>query len=503
MNRFTRNNLLLIVIIVCSCLTAVGLFIFAIIRFFAMNKCMVEINEISKKVNELSRKNPRPHLNNKGPIEKNIALYKKTTDQLSAYFQSPMRKVAEEFVLGLKEKKPQKDVPLTVEQFRKYYEEMWNSGTSYVDKQYNYNNFREERFTNWNAQVAKYLPLAQKWTVEPLTEETLPEVLFSYIGIPRIMGEQPAAMVRFLKNYQSALVNLMSGVKYNTMGVRVDWFGFDADPTASQIASKFNSPRDHYPRIVAVWDIFGDVIKRMTSCSMMISFTDKNGKKCNVPYNKEIVNRLSDSKIPFTTYDDNVDTFHGLVLRAVMGSSSGGNNSSNNAETFRNAINGVDEGPFRVYRLRLTVSASLEGVRTLIRALEDAYKIAPEGAAYRKNSVYVVRSVALYAERDGAAMVFQAKEEEANPELKKQQQTLPATQVAPRGRGRGRGRSVEAEAAPRQSKADAAEREKALKDQAKEYEKLPYYDRPGYGDVLIGDDKTCKAVIDFDCFQLK
>lgn len=42
-----------------------------------------------------------------------------------------------------------------------------------------------------------------------------------------------------------------------------------------------------------------------------------------------------------------------------------------------------------------------------------------------------------------------------------------------------------------------------MKDQAKEYEKLPYYDRPGYGDVLIGDDKTCKAVIDFDCFQLK
>jgi hypothetical protein len=32
---------------------------------------------------------------------------------------------------------------------------------------------------------------------------------------------------------------------------------------------------------------------------------------------------------------------------------------------------------------------------------------------------------------------------------------------------------------------------------------LPYYDRPGYGDVLIGDNRNCRAVIDFDVFQLK
>ena len=498
MNRFTRNNLLLIIIIVCSCLTAVGLLVFSIIRFIAMNKCMAEVEDIAKKVSELSKKNPRPHNNNKAPIEKNIALYKKTTDQLAQYFHSPMRKVAEEFVLGLKEKNPRKDTPLTVEQFRKYYEDMWNSGSSYVDKQYNYNNFREVRFTNWNAQVAKYLPVAQKWTTEPLTEENLPEVLFSYIGIPRTMGEQPANMARYLKSYQVALMQAMSSIKYNIEeGVRVDWFGFDPDPTAAQIAQKFNSPRDHYPRIAAVWDIFGDVIKRMTSCAKMISFTDKNGKKCNVPFNKEIVNKLNDDKIPFSTYDDKIDTFYGLGLRALLQNTN--SNDNNSLENFRNAINGNDEGPFRVYRMRLTVSSSMEGIRTLVRALEEAYKEGDKDAPYRKNSVYVIRSIALYAERDGAALIFKARDEEANPtEAKKQQ---PAPQAAPRGRGRGRGRV--AEAAPQEQKVSEADRERARLELEKMYANKPYYERPGYGDVLIGDDKTCKAVIDFDCFQLK
>ena len=32
-------------------------------------------------------------------------------------------------------------------------------------------------------------------------------------------------------------------------------------------------------------------------------------------------------------------------------------------------------------------------------------------------------------------------------------------------------------------------------DSNKKYE---YYERIGYGDVLIGDDKTCTAIIDFD-----
>ena len=33
--------------------------------------------------------------------------------------------------------------------------------------------------------------------------------------------------------------------------------------------------------------------------------------------------------------------------------------------------------------------------------------------------------------------------------------------------------------------------------------KLKFYERRGYGDILIGNDKNCRAVIDFDCYEVK
>lgn len=458
---------------------------------------MAEVESIRKQVEELSKKNPSPHNDNRKPIETNIALYKKTADQLAVFFAPRMKELAEKFVLGLVETNPRKEdgkvIPLTVEQFRKDYEEMWNKGQSYVDKQYNYNIFREERFKNWNAQIRKFLPLAQKLTQEPLNADNLPEMLFSYIGIPRIMGEQPEQMVKYMKNYQNALVNLMTTVKFNTMGVRVDWFGFTPDPDVVKIAALFNSPRDHYPQIARVWDIFGDVLKRMTSCTKMISYTAKNGQKVSAPYSRELVNRLNDSRMPFTTFDDNIDTFQGLVLRAAMSKPTGGENSGN--DQLRNAIAGNDEGIFKVYRMRITVGASVNGVRTFVKALENAY---------RDHHVYVIRSIALYAERDGAASIFQNREDEANPsDIGSQHQHQPQPQPQPTfGRGRGRGRIAQAPPAP-QPKIDSAELERQRKLEEEAYKKLKFYERPGYGDVLIGDDRTCKAVIDFDCFQLK
>jgi hypothetical protein len=162
----------------------------------------------------------------------------------------------------------------------------------------------------------------------------------------------------------------------------------------------------------------------------------------------------------------------------------------------------------------------MEGIRTLVRALEQAYvdkeaeiakaaKIqnaanADKGKAkpYFGRAVYVIRSVALYAERDGANSVFQGSDGEAkSAEVKNGQQQ--ESQNVSRGRGRGRGRAAEYKAQSSAPKIDPAERERMQREMEKAYEKLPYYDRPGYGEPLIGDNQTCKAVIDFDCFQLK
>ena len=492
MNRFVRNNLLLIVIIACSCVAAVVLLVFSLIRYIGMTDCMKEIADISRQVKTLGAKNPSPHDDNRKPLEGNAAIFNRVADELAHYFTPELKKIAEKFVSELQETNPPKEddkvVPLTVERFRDAYNNMWTKGKSYVDKQFNYQGFRDLTFKNWRAVVKKYLPIAQKYTLEPLNEDTLPEMLFSYIGIPRIMGEQAENMVKFMKNYQNALVNIMTGIKFNTMGTQVDWFGFDPDPTVKQIIDRFNNPAEHFPRVAAVWDIYGDVIKRMVNCSQQVRY-QVNGREHVEKFSTELKNKLETDKIAYTLFDDKVESFYGLSLRAAMDPKAP-------AEALRNAVAGDEDGPFKVYRMRIQIGGSMEGIRTFIRALEDAY---------RDHRVYVIRSVALYAERDGAYEVFKSNGDLADDAAINNQknQTAVPEQSAGRGRGRGRGRAAQAEEPRQESKIDPAVLEALQREQEETAKKLKFFERIGYGDPLIGDDKTCKAVIDFDYYVLK
>ena len=371
---------------------------------------------------------------------------------------------------------------------------MWRSGQGYVDKEYKYKDFRELRFKNWSAVVRSLLPEAQKLTTEPLNEVTLPEVLMSYIGIPRVMGEQPDRMVRFMKEYQMVLVKKLTSTKYSTDGARIDWFGFDPDPTPATIAARFNNPVEHYPQVAKVWEIYGDVIDRMTKCCKKIAYTDKSGKKVVIEHSTDEAGKLSDQKIKFTEFDDRIETFYGIALRAAMAPLGAKQEGENNEGGLKSAIAGNDEGPFKVYRMRITIGGNMTGIRTFIRALEEAYK---------DKRVYVVKSIALYAERDGAQEIFRAMNEKlgigSGSEARK-------NEAAPVRRGRGVRRAVVEEHhddSHSQNKVDPAVIAEMRRKQEEANKKLKFYERIGYGNVLIGDDNTCKAVIDFDYYVLK
>jgi hypothetical protein len=145
--------------------------------------------------------------------------------------------------------------------------------------------------------------------------------------------------------------------------------------------------------------------------------------------------------------------------------------------------------------MRIQIGGTMEGIRTFVRSLEDAY---------REHRVYVIRSVALYAERDGAFEIFKRNGEQVNDSANANKPDNSADQSVGRGRGRGRGRSVQAEEVKEEkSKAEAAAEEARRREQEEAAKKLKFYERFGYGDVLIGDGETCKAVIDFDYYVLK
>lgn len=508
MNRFTRNNLLLIIIIACTGVAVAGLLVFCIIRYIEMDQCITRIKNIENQVNELKRKTPAPTERNYAPIETNTKLYKEAADKLAEHFVSPMKAVAEEFVASLKETNPPKTddgkpEQLTVERFRKDFEEMWGKGQSYVQKQYDYQGFREGRFSNWNAVVRKLLPKAQLLTTEELTEENLPEMLFSYIGIPRTMGEQPEQLSRFMRNYQNTLIKLMTNLKFD---LEVTTFGFDADYSAAKLATTFNDPRNHYPQLVRVWNIYGDVLSRLVSCTQKVRY-EQNGKTIVEPWTSEVSSRLTGKK--YTLFDDRVDTFNGLMLRGAMSANS--TKEAINPENMRKAIAGDEDGPFSIYRMRLKVAGTLTGIRTLVRALDDAYKVPADtdGAKYIGKRIYVIKSIALYAEQDGGREIFRRHEEESGIKSTLHSDTSqqrPDTASRPRrGRGRGRARAEEPQAAETQQQTEqqAAEARAAELRRQQEEASKPFHQRDGYGDIQIGADKRCSAVIDLDCYELK
>ncbi|MBE6385405.1 MAG: hypothetical protein E7048_07055 [Lentisphaerae bacterium] len=496
MNRFTRNNLLLIIVIAFSCVAATGLLVFSLIKYVSMTKCIAEVQAKKEEVRKLSNENPSPTAANKEPLQKNTVLYNAAADKLAVYFRHPMQKLAEEFISKLKETNPPKEdgkvQVLTVERFKREFEEMWSKGQSYVNKKFDYQGFREQRFSNWNQVVKEILPKAKLLTMEPINEENLPEVLFAHIGIPRVLEENPDNMAKFIKDYQNVLVNLMTGVKFDVTAVS---FGFGNEISGTSIFTVFNNPRDHFPNVIRVWNIYGDVIKRMVECSKKVVYVEK-GRNVIKPWSSELVSQLTGSKTPFSEIDDKIDLFGGLCLRGAM------DPKNTNPDALRNAVAGEEDGPFKVFRMRISVSGTLAGIRTFVRSLDAAYKV---------NQIYVIRSIALYAEQDGAFEIFRRHAEQSGI---KTNLTGAGQEVAPqkeqqsvqrRGRGRGRGRVANMESAANEetSRVDAAKLEEIRRQEEEAIKNLPYYDRPGYGDVLIGDSKNCRAVIDFDVFQLK
>lgn len=492
MNRFVRNNLILIVAIGSSCVAAVILLVFSVIRYFAMSNCIAEIEKLRKEIISLGGKKPAPVDANREPLIADTKLYSEAGDKLAVYFKPKMRGVAEKFVSMLQETAPKKDgdgkvIKLTVEQFVNDYNEMWNKAENYVDKQFNYQGFRDNRFKNWESAIRKIMPEAQKLTTEPLEADNTVEVLLAALGVPRTMGSNHENMVKYLRNYQAALVKMMTNIKFNTDGSRVDWFGFDPDPTVVTVAQKFTSPRDQFPMITCVWDIFGDVVARMVACKKIIR--ENNGK--SYAWSKEAEEKLKEEKKKYSLHDDKVETFKGLCLRGMM------NTAAITNDILNQSLSGESSGPFTVYRMRLQIAGSIAGVRTMIKALDNAYL---------DHRFYIVRSVALYAERDGGGDILKRRaDEERGISADQKEKTADNEQMRLRGRGRGRGRGAfgPPPTLSKQPKVDPAALAAERKLEAEKQRKYAYYERIGYGDVLIGDDKTCTAVIDFDYVVMK
>ncbi len=452
MNRFVRDNLLLIIVLSVSVAAVCVLLVFAMMEYVRMADRIASIEKLRGEISKLVKQDPAPVEGNKPRIEQDIKLYRKASGKLRKMFRKPLESAGEAFISTLRPVNPEKDdkgnlVSLTKEKFVTAFNEMWNKSgeRNYAQKNFAFRTFRR-RFANWNGAMDRFIQVARKHTTEPLgpdDRENSEELMLSSLGIPRRMQDNPEKLERFMRNFQSGLVRMMSKVKFDNS---VAWFGFNPDPNA--IRSTFPNPAEQYPQVARAWDIIGDVMKRLVAAK--------------------------------------VEGFEGIFFRSAL---------DNNKDGMLRGIAGEDVGSFRVFRFRLAVSGSLDSIRELVRLLDTAYK---------EKRFYIIRSIALYALHDGGNELFLKAEESAdeefgrgdNPPPKKEPRRAPV-----RGRrGRRGGPAVEEKKAPTQAellaKAQAeAERRRREKERSS---KFKYYERIGYGVVLIGASSPCRALIDFD-----
>lgn len=158
----------------------------------------------------------------------------------------------------------------------------------------------------------------------------------------------------------------------------------------------------------------------------------------------------------------------------------------------KRSLGGERAGDYVVYHYTIGVSGELDKVRKLVADLHDAVK---------DNRFYIVRSVFLYAVRDGAGELLEARRlEDERVQLEAEGAAAASPESAPRGRGRQP--DMPPEMGGNASDQAAAEQERQLEEFRRLEMAKPFHERLGYGQILIGGGTSCEAVIDIEYIAL-
>ena len=447
MNRFVKQNMLLVVVMGFSTVIILALVVYSGIVYFQMSQCISETEDLRKKISDLINASPAPVDGNKPLIDQDIKLYTELNKTISARIGRPYQQAADRFVEVLMRVKKGESIE---EARRKFVEEYNNTVGKFDDRQAEQAIELKKLERNYAGTLAVALREFRR-IVEPLTQEPdldnyAEEFAFFTIGIPRKMqGKRDPGkdFMIYCRKYQDK-IRQMLGPK---MRPEADSLGFSflGDASASvttsspeggegQPAAAGPFRRDDIPRIARLWDIVGDICRRINSV-------------------------------------DGVRSLNFFRIRGI--------------------VNGAYENTFSAQGGYITSHYSFEVIAPLkdIRALAGAFAYDPAVGRF-----YIVRSVFIYAPETEIASAKQI----LNPAVIENENEKKDQPAPVRRRGR-RGAVVEDE--PQNN----AEKDKEKELQAKwreEFEKreksLPFYQRSGYGDVKLGGVPDFRAVFDVE-----
>ena len=466
-NRFVKNNIgLLAVTSVCS-LVALVVLVFVIIESIQMGQNSAKVKVMRDKIQEIIKQNPAPVEGNKPLIKQDIEVYRRAAAELQSHFGTPMEPALAAFFKELKLRKDRdmwkeefgdEPVPdqISRERFVEVFRKKWDGiePGNFAKQRYEFNEFRRS-FLNWDKALEEFVKVAQPSMVEPLTRDNSDEVLLAALGFPRRMDGDPRKLKNVLESTREQLLKDLNDQVQ--IAPTASGLGFGQLPEAgAQGQAELNFAAEDYPFIARHLDIVSDMLRRLRD----------TGLKC--------------------VYD--------IRIRRGGGEGGGDNEAgaASGGEAGRFNTSFESSGGYEISHYQIEVSGSMESIRKLAETLDNAYP---------QRRVYIIKSVFLYAEENGADRIFSGADRE-EPGAANAGAAQPAAQQSRRSR-RHRRRSADMveENQGGGNEADA-ERQRRLEEARRLYRerqaRLPYDKRDGYGEVLVGTGDTYRAVVDID-----
>jgi hypothetical protein len=443
-NRFVKQNLLLIAVMSISSVIILALLIYSGIVYFQMSRCISETEELRTKISSLIRNTPAPVDGNKPLINQDIVLYTKLNGELSKTIGRPYQHAAERFIEILKEVKKGE----SIEEARKSFIEEYNNS---VGKDENparqglaLDELRRKYAKTWDKAIAEFIKLVTPLTQEPDLEHDGEAFAFYAIGIPRKMQNNPKKMMTYSRKYQAKIQQFLG----QKMRPEAESMGFTyiENPSATFRSEDAEGGtqqgpfrKEDIPIIFRHWDIIGDICKRISNVD--------------------------------------IKTLNFFKIRGI--------NKENGAydATF------VGQGNYVIAHYSFEVTAPLAE----LRKLAESFCYDPVSKRF-----YILRSVFVFASDVEIASAKQL----LNPLAAQQENVQKENSASPVRRGRRRGAVAEAEPA-----GETVDKEKELRAKwQEEFEKreksLPFYQRSGYGDIKLAGANEYRAVFDVEYVEL-
>ncbi len=444
MNRFVKDNLTLFAVTGGAWLCAVVLLIFAVIWHAKMFSYFASAEKLRPQIAELINQKPAPVAGNEAPMQEDIKFYREKVAELLPHFGQIKEPALNAFV---------RELGVNREEFLEMFRNAWNSdedrkaqgGRLRFYQRFSRGNFDEynwakktpfttdeARLAAWRKASRAFAAEYQKLTIEVIDDGNLPDVFLSVMGIPRnYEGRGDWCMQDFMVPMRGKMLDLCS----NPSGAEKTSKD-DVQPNKMDVLGGASSFGFNYQKEPALEEI-PDIVR-------------------------------------------NWEVIGDLVSRMVQEGLS-----SLNSFYIRN-LAGEKQGRYMIYHYTFSVSGDIGRIRSFVKNLNEAAK---------ENRMYIVRSIFLYSDRDGAREIFLERQHEAQQkrlELDNAGRNESAAKTTPAAAERETAKPLERGEKPPQTPAQIRMEEL----------KKPYHERIGYGRLLFGGSPNCEAVFDVEYVYL-